>query len=125
MIKELRAETLRWLPERVNNRGNCYCDFAPEHDNSETLIAFNITSINPIFDLANHVTLLTFDVEIFITSKNRENIDEIAEDLMNDDIGTSEIFEHIFYREFKDLDFAPKLDNYYCSVLSLNVKACI
>ena len=52
-------------------------------------------------------------------------IDEIAEDLMNDDIGTSEIFEHIFYREFKDLDFAPKLDNYYCSVLTLNVKACI
>ena len=69
MIKELRAETLRWLTERVNNRGNCYCDFAPEHDNSETLIAFNITSINPIFDLANQVTMLKFDVEIFINSK--------------------------------------------------------
>ena len=125
MIADLRSATLSWLTERVNDRATVYCDIVPEHDTGDTVIAFNITGINPIMDLANHVTLLNFDVEIYINSKDRANIDAIADDLMDDNVGTSTVFEHIFYREFKDLDYSPKLDDYFCSVLSVQIKAHI
>ena len=52
--------------------------------------------------------------------------DNVADILMYDDTdGSDGNFENIFYRDFRDLNYSSLLDSYYCSILSLNIKANI
>ena len=126
MINELRTATLNWLQTRVGDLASCYCDLVPDNDNGNTVLAFNISNLQVIYDIANRPVHLTFDIDVYINSRDRTNIDNVADILMYDDTdGSDGNFENIFYRDFRDLDYNPSSDSYYCSILSLNIKANI
>ena len=90
MINELRTATLNWLQTRVGDLASCYCDLVPDNDNGDTVLAFNISNLQVIYDIANRPVHLTFDIDVYINSRDRADIDNVADILMYDDTDGSD-----------------------------------
>lgn len=125
MIVELRAAVKEWLEYRCGSKAAVYYDFVPEHDNSDTVIAFNIITLDAIADISNHNTLATYQVEIYINGRERAKIDEIADLLLVEDIQAGSVIDNVFYQAYRDIEYDPTTDVYFCSVLTLKFKGHI
>jgi hypothetical protein len=124
MISEIRSSIKEWISARINNAGNVYCDYIPEHDTGEIAVSFMISDFSIITDLQNGKTLASVIAKIYVNSKSRTDIDDACDKLLDLRTEDGSILHNIFYVSLNDLQYEPNSDLYLASLLTLkfNVK---
>lgn len=125
MLRDIRSAIKEWIVEKINNAGNVYNDYIPDHDDGELAVAFRITAINSTRDLQNGSPLTQISVIIYINGKTRNHVDNVCDNLLDIRTVNGQIIHDIFYESFSDIEFEPEVDAYVASILNLRFNVAV